>query len=39
MDNDELEDMPIFGLEIIDGENCPFADLYYDMFPELYEVE
>lgn len=35
----EEEDMPIFGLEINDGVNAPFADLYLDMFPEYYDVE
>lgn len=30
---------PIYGLEINDGINAPFADLYWDMFPEFYEVE
>jgi len=33
------EDCPIYGLEINDGANAPFADLYYDTFPEWYEVE
>jgi hypothetical protein len=37
-DSDEKE-MPIFGLEINDGINAPFADLYLDMFPEFYDVE
>jgi hypothetical protein len=35
----EENDMPIFGLEINDGVNAPFADLYLDMFPEFYDVE
>jgi hypothetical protein len=30
---------PIYGLQINDGVNAPFADLYLDLFPELYEVE
>lgn len=30
---------PILGLEINDGCTVPFGDLYYDMFPEWYEVE
>jgi hypothetical protein len=34
--NDEC---PIFGLEINDGKNVPFGDLYLDLFPELYDVE
>jgi hypothetical protein len=33
------EDSPIYGLEINDGINAPFADLYYDTFPEWYDVE
>jgi hypothetical protein len=33
------EELPILGLVINDGENSPFADLYIDLFPELYEVE
>jgi hypothetical protein len=32
-------DAPILGLEINDGQNAPFADLYLDTFPEWYEVE
>jgi hypothetical protein len=38
-DNQEENEMPIFGLEINDGINAPFADLYLDMFPEYYDVE
>jgi hypothetical protein len=38
-DNQEQNDMPILGLEINDGVNAPFADLYLDMFPEFYDVE
>ncbi len=30
---------PILGLEINDGYNAPFADLYLYIFPELYDVE
>lgn len=37
--NSEGEEMPIYGLEINDGINAPFADLYMDMFPEYYDVE
>jgi len=33
------EELPIFGLEINDGINAPFADLYLDLFPEQYTVE
>jgi len=33
------DDSPIFGLEINDGVQAPFADLYIDLFPELYDVE
>ena len=33
------EDCPIYGLEINDGIKAPFADLYYDTFPEWYDVE
>jgi hypothetical protein len=39
MDEHKQEDIPIYGLEINDGVNAPFADLYFDLFPELYEVE
>lgn len=35
----EVSDIPIFGLEISDGVNAPFADLYLDLFPEQYDVE
>ena len=39
-ENDQSEDStPIFGLEINDGINAPFADLYLDLFPECYDVE
>lgn len=39
-DNEEKnDDHPIFGLEIADGVNIPFGDLYLDLFPEWYEVE
>ncbi len=33
------KELPIFGLEINDGVNAPFADLYLDLFPEQYDVE
>ena len=36
-DNDE--ELPIYGSEINDGINAPFADLYLDMFPEWYDIE
>ena len=47
MPNDELSELiqeyscnlPIYGVYCADGENAPFADLYYDMFPEQYDVE
>lgn len=32
-------DSPIFGSSINDGINAPFADLYIDLFPELYDIE
>jgi hypothetical protein len=35
----QTDDHPIFGLEINEGINAPFADLYLDTFPEYYEVE
>lgn len=38
-DYETEKEMPIFGLEINDGVNAPFADLYLDMFPEWYDVE
>jgi len=40
-ENDQNDDdsIPIFGLEINDGINAPFADLYLDLFPEYYDVE
>ena len=41
MQNSEEQDTesPIYGLQINDGVNAPFADLYLDLFPELYDVE
>ena len=39
MDEHDQEGSPIYGLEINDGVNAPFADLYLDLFPELYDVE
>jgi hypothetical protein len=39
MNNSESEQSPIYGLEINDGVNAPFADLYLDLFPEWYDVE
>lgn len=39
MNNSESEQSPIYGLEINDGANAPFADLYLDLFPEWYDVE
>lgn len=37
---DSVEDQPIiFGSEINDGINAPFADLYLDTFPEWYDIE
>lgn len=30
---------PIYGISINDGINAPFGDLYYDLFPEWYDVE
>lgn len=42
-ENDNLDDTydqpVIFGSQINDGINAPFADLYLDLFPELYDVE
>jgi hypothetical protein len=32
-------ELPIYGLELVDGERVPFGDLYLDMFPEQYTVE
>jgi hypothetical protein len=32
-------EIPIYGSEINDGINAPFADLYLDMFPEWYDIE
>ena len=34
-----IDELPIFGLELNEGINAPFADLYLDMFPEYYDVE
>ena len=41
MQNFEEQDIesPIYGLQFNDGVNAPFADLYLDLFPELYDVE
>lgn len=37
---DSIGDQPIiFGSQINDGINAPFADLYMDLFPELYDIE
>lgn len=37
---DDINDQPIiFGSQINDGINAPFADLYLDLFPELYDIE
>jgi len=37
---DSVETKPIiFGSEINDGVNAPFADLYLDLFPEWYDIE
>lgn len=37
---DDNNDQPIiFGSQINDGINAPFADLYLDMFPEWYDIE
>ena len=33
------EEVPIYGSSINDGINAPFADLYLDLFPELYDIE
>lgn len=33
------DSMPIFGSQINEGINAPFADLYLDMFPEYYDIE
>jgi hypothetical protein len=38
-EDEQESDMPIFGIQINDGVNAPFADLYLDMFPEYYDVE
>lgn len=32
-------DQPILGSVINDGCNAPFADLYLQDFPELYDIE
>jgi hypothetical protein len=37
--NNDEDDHPIFGCQINDGINCPFAELYLDLFPEYYDVE
>lgn len=37
-DSDDIEH-PIYGSQINDGVNAPFADLYLDLFPEYYDVE
>lgn len=34
-----VEELPIYGLTLNEGENAPFADLYLDTFPESYDVE
>lgn len=31
--------LPIYGSEINDGINAPFADLYLYTFPEQYDIE
>lgn len=33
------DELPILGSIINDEQNAPFADLYYDIFPEWYDVE
>lgn len=33
------DDAPILGIQINDGDNVPFGELYLDMFPEWYDVE
>jgi|LakMenE01Jun11ns_1017448.scaffolds.fasta_scaffold9941476_10 hypothetical protein len=35
--NEEIP--PILGLVINDGVNTPFAEIYYPMFEEWYDVE
>ena len=37
--SDKQDDIPIYGIEINDGINAPFGDLYLDLFPEQYDVE
>ena len=32
-------ELPIYGSQINDGVNAPFADLYLDLFPEMYDIE
>ena len=32
-------ELPIYGNQLNDGINAPFADLYLDLFPELYDIE
>jgi hypothetical protein len=39
MTKNTQEDLPIFGLEITDGDNVPFGELYLLDFPECYCVE
>jgi hypothetical protein len=36
---EQNSESPIYGLQINDGVNAPFADLYLDIFPEYYDVE
>ncbi len=37
---DDNSNQPIiFGSQINEGINAPFADLYLDLFPELYDIE
>jgi hypothetical protein len=37
--SESIDELPIYGLELNDGIDAPFAYLYLDLFPELYEVE
>lgn len=40
MNNIDTDDVPpILGSFINEGYNAPLADLYYDIFPEWYDVE
>ena len=32
-------EIPIYGSFISDGIDAPFANLYLDLFPELYDIE